>query len=555
MAGLADEGMLYKAKETLRVFARRRPSLGQLLRNRRQHFDRVHAILPSTAATGESLDLTLQAWDQCERLIEDAEVAVRLDATDPEADHPDRIAFPPKNGGLATATGVSFETTGVQYLTLTHEGTGERFVSNPVRVTAEEPEMRVFWGDVHLHSNRSDGSGSMAEGFRFGRDVMDLDVVAYTDHDTMGFFIPPSLQRRRMHRRYFAEMKDTTTEFHDPGEFVTLFGYEWTKQPNVGGHVNVYFDDVESAELYDSMAVDADTYEKLFDRVREYNETRDASAIAVPHHPAEATFPFDFSAVDYDDEVAPLVEVYSQWGSSECPGRAGNRHPVLMGQGEAEEPGHYVQDAHQLGYRVGMMASADFHGPKPGHSLLHAEPHLPALSDWVPGGLGWGNVWRIWNEPSYPGGLVAFRAPDLTRDAIFESLASRRVYGTSQPHRILVDFAVEGVAVGEADSTVVLDDADAERAVSLSIAGTAPIATATVVRNNEPWRVLEGTDDPDATLDAYTREATWVDDDPVTGMTWDAERGTDADVYYVRVRQAGGGMAWAGPIWVTNPEP
>ncbi len=553
MPGLADEGMLFKAKETLRVFSRRRPSLGTLWRNRRQYFDQAHAILPSTAATGESLELTLQAWDQCERLISDIDATFHLDVTDPDASHPDRVTFPPDNGGVQTLTGITFQTPGIQYLTVTHEDTGESFVSNPVRVSADEPDEHVFWGDIHLHSRFSDGSGSMADGIRFGRDVMALDVVGYTDHDTMGFFIPPSLQRRRMHRRYFDRMKAVTSDFHDPGEFVTLFGYEWTKQPNVGGHINVYFDDVDAAELYDSMAADADTYEKLFERVREYNDTRDASAIAVPHHTAEATFAFDFSAMDYDDEVAPLVEVYSQWGSSERPGSDGNRHPVLMGQGEAEDPGHYVQDAHALGNRVGMMASADFHGPKPGHSLLHAEPHLPSLSEWSPGGLGWGNIWRIWNEPSYPGGLIAFRAPELTREAIFDALASRRVYGTSQPHRILVDFAVAGVAPGEADSAVSLDAADAEREIAVEVAGTAPIARVTVVKNNESWRVFEGTDDPDAPLDTYTCTETWTDADPVSGLAFDDERGTDADVYYLRVRQADGGMAWAGPVWAEPP--
>jgi hypothetical protein len=35
----------------------------------------------------------------------------------------------------------------------------------------------------------------MDRGFAFVRDAMDLDVVAYTDHDTMGLFIPPTLQR------------------------------------------------------------------------------------------------------------------------------------------------------------------------------------------------------------------------------------------------------------------------------------------------------------------------------------------------------------------------
>jgi hypothetical protein len=82
----------------------------------------------------------------------------------------------------------------------------------------------------------------------------------------------------------------------------------------------------------------------------------------------------------------------------------------------------------------------------------------------------------------------------------------------------------------------------------------------TVVRNNDPWQVIEGTDEYTAGLDTYTFESEWVDDDPVTGLQWDGDAangatGTDADVYYVRVRQAerdgcDPGVAWVGPLWV-----
>jgi hypothetical protein len=221
-----------------------------------------------------------------------------------------------------------------------------------------------------------------------------------------------------------------------------------------------------------------------------------------------------------------------------------------MGQGEADRPGFYTQDAHRLGYRVGLTASSDYHGPHPGHSLLHAEPHLPALAEWRSDGLGWGNVWRVWDEPSYPGGLQAMYAPELTREAVFESMVRRRVYGTSQPHRIAVDFRVDGVRFGDQDSTVTLPTPDAAREVTLDVAGTAPVATARVLKNNEVWRTVTGSDDPGAGLDSYTVTASWTDDAPVTGMAFDDERGTDADVYYTRVRQADGGMAWAGPLWV-----
>jgi hypothetical protein len=56
-------------------------------------------------------------------------------------------------------------------------------------------------------------------------------------------------------------------------------------------------------------------------------------------------------------------------------------------------------------------------------------------------------------------------------------------------------------------------------------------------------------------METYTLEREWVDSEPVSGMAWDDERGTDADVYYLRVRQAARdgedpGLAWVGPLWV-----
>ncbi|WP_251341787.1 DUF3604 domain-containing protein [Haloplanus halophilus] len=548
----ASLGPLVKLKETVGVFVRNAPSPRELLANRTQRFDRLHAILPSTAAPGESLTLTVQAWDQCERLHRDFEATVTVTATDSEATHPRTVTFDPASDGVERVAGVAFESPGVHYLTLTEDRTGERFVSNPVRVT--DDDRRVYWGDIHLHSIRSDGTGDAADGYRFGRDVMDLDVAAYTDHDTMGFFIPPGWQRRRMHREYFEELCSLADAFDDPGEFVALPAYEWTKQPNAGGHLNVYFEDGADATLIDSLAAESNTYERLWERLREWERTHDSRVVTVPHHPAEAMYPFDFAAVDYDDELAPLVEVYSQWGSSERPGSEGNRFPLAMGQGEMDEAGYYVRDAHRLGYRVGMMGSADFHGPYPGHSIIHTRPHLPSLDEWREAGLGWGNVWRVWNERSYPGGLTAFLAPDLTRESILSALRSRSVYATTQPHRILVDFRVNGTDVAEQDDAVVVADADTPREVRVEVAGTAPVETVEVVKNDAVWRTVDGTDDPDADLDAYAVAGEWTDDDPITGMRWDEARGTDGDVYTVRVRQASAdrypGMAWVGPLWV-----
>lgn len=543
-----------KAKETVKVFARNAPSPRELLANRGQRFDRLHVVVPSTATPGESLQVTVQAWDQCERLHREFDGTATVDATDPEAVHPQTVSFAPGDDGVARLDGVEFASPGVQYLVLADERTGERFVSNPVRV-APDHERRVYWGDIHLHSTLSDGAGDAERGYRFGRDVMALDVVAYTDHDTMGFFIPPQWQRARMHGGYFDRLCAVADEFDDDGEFVTLPAYEWTKQPNMGGHINVYFEDSADATLFDSLAAGSRTYEQLWARLREWDREHDSGVVTIPHHPAEAMYPFDFASAAYDDDLAPLVEVYSRWGSSEYPGSEGNEVPLTMGQGEVGERGHYVQDAHRLGYRVGMVAGSDYHGPHPGHSLIHARPHLPSLREWRQNGLGWGNIWRTWDEQSYPGGLTAFLARDLTRSEIFAALRSRSVYATTQPHRILVDFRVNGVDVaGQTDAVVV--ESGTPREVTVEVAGTAPVASVTVVKNNAAWRRVEGADDPGADLDTYTVAGEWTDAGPLSGMSWDEGRGTDGDVYTVRVRLASDdgfpGMAWVGPIWVES---
>ena len=255
--------MLTKALESVKVFAANTPSPRELLRGRRRVFDDVECVLPSRVAAGESLSATVSLWDEYLRLQEDYSGSFTLASTDPEASFPDRLAVGPTDDPVQELRGIAFQTPGIQYLTLT-DGEGRRFVSNPVQVSAEEPDDRLYWGDIHLHSQFSDGAGTMTSGFEFGRDVMDLDVVAYTDHDTMGFFIPPKLQQRRMRRRYFDETREVTEAHNDPGEFVTLFGYEWTKQPNMGGHINVYFEEPQDAELFDSLDPETNRYEKLW---------------------------------------------------------------------------------------------------------------------------------------------------------------------------------------------------------------------------------------------------------------------------------------------------
>ena len=87
-----------------------------------------------------------------------------------------------------------------------HAGSRERELRTPsdgiVRVRAEGPgglaareqpaassspdAPRLLFGDLHGHSNLSDGTGTPEDYFRYARDVAALDVAALTDHDHWG---------------------------------------------------------------------------------------------------------------------------------------------------------------------------------------------------------------------------------------------------------------------------------------------------------------------------------------------------------------------------------
>ena len=60
-------------------------------------------------------------------------------------------------------------------------GGGLRGRSNPIEVLAEEPDHRIWWGDIHVHHGYTwtDSDGfSQDINHLYARDVVGLDVVA-----------------------------------------------------------------------------------------------------------------------------------------------------------------------------------------------------------------------------------------------------------------------------------------------------------------------------------------------------------------------------------------
>jgi len=270
-------------------------------------------------------------------------------------------------------------------------------------------EFRLFWGDSHTNVHGEDVEFPALTRKRLRRTMMaasehlDFFPIAYYPFESYydkGFRIHSYGSRDRFLKDWKL-VQETVAEANNPREFVTFLGYEWHGNRRRYGDHNVYY-------LRDDEPLDcSETIQELYDSLRR------TDAIAVPHHTAyqvrQRGKDWDF----FDEELSPLVEIYSSHGSSEG---GDTPYPLdripQMGPGTS---GGTVQDGLNRGHKFGIIASGDNQRDYPGE---------------------WGN------------GLMAVFARDLTRDSLWEAFKKRRVYGVTGD-RILLYFSMNGHIMGK----------------------------------------------------------------------------------------------------------
>ena len=383
--------------------------------------------------------------------------------------------------------------------------------SNPMEAFAERPAEQTWWGDLHSHTEHSfDGVGS--DVFDYARWVAGLDFHAMTDHSSgparEGF-------TRGLGPHVWEEYTAATDAHHAPGEFVTLHAYE-ASFPAPWGHHNVYFRGEPGPLLSPNQVTLPELWAAL----------TAGEALTIPHHTNK--FPQPLAWDEDDPALRRNFEIYSAHGLSEAydPG-----HPLAFEQSEftnrstSARTGVSAQDAWMQGLRLSTIAASDDHRSQPG------KPH-------------WG--------------LAAVRAPELTREAVFDALHARRTYGTTG-QRILLDFRVNDAPMG---SEIALEaplpepcagtspECGERAAVTAALAprfevtahGTDVIEAVEILRYSEPdggFRVIHD-------LRPNALDFNWSGRDG--GFRDDA-------IYYLRLRQRSPvrgriAMAWSSPVWV-----
>ena len=355
--------------------------------------------------------------------------------------------------------------------------------SSPVSTEFTRKGERIYWGEIHAHVELGDGVGSEDRYYQYARDEAWLDFSAISEHGGG--------------RDWWSCCIEAAERHYEPGKFATLLGYEraWG-----GGHANIYSRDL------DLPVVTSKEREKVFSLIREGN------AIMIPHHTSDplvngvAIFKWD----DVDKDLIHAAEICQMRGSFEKD-QLGD-HVLFAGYGCS------IQDALGKGFRFGFTGGTDNHCGRP------ASPMVVAFHPGTRVGSGeMCDLTRTWLKRNLCG-ITAVFAGALTREAVFDAIRTRRSYATTGA-RILLDFEVNDLRMGEQGKI----KKPAE--IRVRVAGTAPLAWISIVRNNEDvLRVMgEGLD----------QEVLWEDAD-VTPGSW----------YYARVVQEDGHMAWASPVWL-----
>jgi len=428
---------------------------------------------PSVAVVGEVVDIVIRAEDQYWNRTTDLDAGVTLSGL-PQTKTQiielvggiARVELPVKEAGVIRARVEVMAGDGIS----AEAAAGLVAESNPVVVAARSPEYRIYWGDIHGHTNLSDGLGeSPEEYFAFGRDEADLDVCALAEHGWS------SLE----------EVRRAVKAFHDPGRYVTILGHEWGASHPDAGDKNVYFrsDDEVAFSGWPHSA------EELFETLEAaYGDNTDRRIIVGPHHftynSSKGGRPFK----TWDARFERFVEVYSAHGMSEYHG-----NPRML---HGADPKRFMVEGLAAGHRFGVISSSDNHDSRPGRN-------------------SWGQ---------HHGGVAAFVAEELTREAIWDAFWNRRVYASTTA-RIYIDLHIDGHLMGEEFTAV------GPPSIEYTVHGCDDEMEVFLLKNNQELRVTASE----------------------TGTVKEAFEDTDFDgdsFYYLRVVQADGEWAWSSPIWV-----
>ena len=273
-------------------------------------------------------------------------------------------------------------------------------------------DYELYFGQLHAHTNLSDGTGTVAQAFDHASKVANLDFLALTDHsnsfDNDGGVHMDDENAEELSSEW-AEGRSGAREItaRENGTFVGLYGFEMTWSGGAPGHINTFNSDGFESRNY-APYKKGDNYEVLqayFDTLNENPHT-----ISQFNHPGDTFGDFmDFALYDtVIDNQMTLIEV-------------GNGEGAIGSSGYFPSYEYYTR-ALDKGWHVAPTNNQDNHK---------------------------GN----WGDSNTARSVVL--AEDLSEESIYDAMKNYRVYAT-EDNDLAILYTLNGNAMGS-----ILDDQEA----------------------------------------------------------------------------------------------
>lgn len=216
-----------------------------------------------------------------------------------------------------------------------------------------EEEYNFYFGQLHSHTNISDGQGSLDDAYKWARDNGNADFFAVTDHSNWLDNDKDSENITDVNQSTSAEWKQMNAaadKFNKDGEFIAIAGYEMTWSGSTGGwgHINTYNTPWFASRTNSAMDLKA-YYQKL---------AQSPNSLSQLNHPGTTfgdfgDFGFYSEAVD---NVVNLIEV----GNGEGPVRGSGYFPSYEYYTRALDKGwHLAPSNNQDNHKGNWITSND----------------------------------------------------------------------------------------------------------------------------------------------------------------------------------------------------
>jgi len=253
----------------------------------------------------------------------------------------------------------------------------DEFIASPVDVS------RIYYGDLHVHSDDTVGTNDTIYNLSYGRDVAALDVLGYTANDF------------QITKKRWEDAVKLCRELSVEESFICYPGTEWCGNSCAGGDHNVVF-------LHDRGPKFPFDEKGNVVRSFEWNEDMAGDTLQPGAWPLE-----DLYTAYVDDPEGHLLMPHV--GGRRC--NLDWHHPELEKLAEIESAwGHFpwlYADAMRRGYKLGVSANGDEHRGRCGGG--------------VPGTAVFGTK----------GGVTGIISSSLTREKIGTALRSRHTFATT----------------------------------------------------------------------------------------------------------------------------